>query len=143
MKDQHGKVAIFEEMTSNPATMEAAKIIDFFGCLDGKAPLDDPEDMPEGEGGSAEAPNHSHKANAPADRGTTRAPGVTTTPGEGERYVITQSDATQAYCQADLGGSTTWIRLPENRRPKKWAGMKDPVCKLVKALYGHPNSGCY
>ena len=47
VKGQHGKVAIFEEMTSNPATMEAAKIIDFFGCLDGKAPLDDPEDMPE------------------------------------------------------------------------------------------------
>ena len=55
-KDQHGKVAIFEEMTSNPATMEAAKIIDFFGCLDGKAPLDDPEDMTEGEGGPTGAP---------------------------------------------------------------------------------------
>ena len=45
VKDQHGKVAIFEEMTSNPATMEAAKIIDFFGCLDGKLPVD--EDEPE------------------------------------------------------------------------------------------------
>ena len=51
VKDQHGKVAIFEEMTSNPATMEAAKIIYFFGCLGGKGSVDDPEDLPQNERG--------------------------------------------------------------------------------------------
>ena len=80
---------------------------------------------------------------APNERGDPVAPDVTDTSGKGERYVIEQSDATQAYCQAELGGSTTWIRLPEHRRPESWASMRDPVCKLVKALYGHPNSGCY
>jgi len=63
--------------------------------------------------------------------------------GVTEPFVLMQSDATQAYCQADLGGKATWIRLPPERWPEGWKGMKDPVCKLVKALYGHPNSGSY
>ena len=60
-----------------------------------------------------------------------------------EKYVIMQSDATQAYCQAELGGSPTWIRLLQHRRPDNWGNFRDPVCRLVKALYGHPNSGCF
>ena len=66
-----------------------------------------------------------------------------TNQGEGDIYVIMQSDATQAYCQADLGGNPTWIRLPQNRWPESWRGYWGPVCRPVKALYGHPNSGCY
>ena len=59
-------------------------------------------------------------------------------------FIIEQGDAAQAYCQAKLGGHTTWIRLPESRQPPHWEGTyKDLVCKLVLALYGHPNSGCY
>ena len=33
VRDQSGKVAVFEEMTYNPATMEAGKFTDLFGCL--------------------------------------------------------------------------------------------------------------
>ena len=31
VRDQHGRIAVFEEMTSSPATMEASKMIDFLG----------------------------------------------------------------------------------------------------------------
>ena len=59
-----------------------------------------------------------------------------------------QADATQAYTQAELGGRIkTWIKIQENQWPPEWKEMKrngqikDPVCPLVKALYGHPDSG--
>jgi len=54
-----------------------------------------------------------------------------------------QGDAEQAYTQSKLGGTETWIRLPRDQLPKKWQHMKDPVCPLVLALYGHPDSGGY
>ena len=55
-------------------------------------------------------------------------------------YVIQQADAKQAYTQALLQGVATWVRLPRNRWPKAWKGMKDPVVLLKLALYGHPDS---
>ena len=106
VRDQQGRIAVFEEMSSSPAALEAGKLCDFYGCL-------------------------------LAGGGAGDISGVT------EPFVLMQSDATQAYCQADLGGKATWIRLPPERWPEGWKGMKDPVCKLVKALYGHPNSGSY
>ena len=56
---------------------------------------------------------------------------------------ISQSDAEQAYTQAKLGGTPTWVRLPKSAWPKAWHSMnlKDPVCPLVLALYGHPDAG--
>ena len=57
--------------------------------------------------------------------------------------VVQQSDAAQAYTQSKLGGTETWIRLPRDQLPKKWQHMKDPVCPLLLALYGHPDSGGY
>eukprot|EP00969_Alexandrium_andersonii_P115919 5125988-Alexandrium_andersonii.AAC.1 len=56
-----------------------------------------------------------------------------------------QADATQAYTQAKLGGTSTWVRLPRHQRPQAWidAGMIDPVVPLKLALYGHPDSGGY
>ena len=33
VKDQHGHYALFEDMSSSPATLEAGKLADFFGCL--------------------------------------------------------------------------------------------------------------
>jgi hypothetical protein len=54
-----------------------------------------------------------------------------------------QSDAEQAYIQSKLGGDPTWVRLPRDRWPASWGGMRDPVCPLILALYGHPDSGGY
>ena len=57
--------------------------------------------------------------------------------------VIEQADAEQAYIQARIRGTPTWVRLPRHRWPKRWHSMKlvDPVCLLKLALYGHPQSG--
>ena len=58
---------------------------------------------------------------------------------------VQQADANQAYTQAPFVGETdTYVRLPNHRWPKWWREMypdlKDPVCRLHKALYGHPDS---
>ena len=57
---------------------------------------------------------------------------------------LLQSDCIRAYVQADMRGPPTYIRMPKARWPKSWAGkFKDPVCRLQKALYGHPYAGNY
>ena len=35
------------------------------------------------------------------------------------------------------------MRIPQERWPKDWEGYEDPVCPLVLALHGHPNSGSF
>ena len=52
-----------------------------------------------------------------------------------------QADAVRAYVQAKLTGVPTWVRIPREMWPKSWANMRDPVCPLVLALYGHPDAG--
>eukprot|EP00969_Alexandrium_andersonii_P331486 14650989-Alexandrium_andersonii.AAC.1 len=52
-----------------------------------------------------------------------------------------QPDATQAYAQAYLSGIRTHVRLPRHGWPESCRGVIDPVSPLVKALYGHPDSG--
>ena len=89
--DENSDHALFAEMSSSPASMEAGKILDVFGSQPG--------------------------------------------------YTIQQADAKQAYTQALFTGVATWVRLPRNRWPKAWKGMKDPVVPLKLALYGHPDSG--
>ena len=89
--DENADHALFAEMSSSPASMEAGKILGVFGSQPG--------------------------------------------------YVIQQADAKQAYTQALFQGVATWVRLPRNRWPKEWKGMKDPVVPLKLALYGHPDSG--
>ena len=55
-----------------------------------------------------------------------------------------QAHARSAYTQAAMGGEPTWLRLPSEVWPKHWHGKyKDPVVKMLKALYGHPNAGGY
>jgi hypothetical protein len=91
VRDEDGNWAIFQELGSSPATMEAARCADAYGMCPG--------------------------------------------------HDVEQCDAEQAYTQATLKGTTTWIRLPRDQWPKEWAGMTDPVCPLILALYGHPDSG--
>ena len=86
VRDQDKNVALFQELSSCPATMQASKAADAFGCLPGHA--------------------------------------------------IEQADAKQAYIQALLGGTETWVRLPREAWPGKWVreGKDDPVCPLRLAL---------
>ena len=70
------------------------------------------------------------------------------------------ADAVGAYPQllmseaAELLGvdviPETWVSLPTNHRPSKhfhpelmelWKGIKDPVCPMLRNLYGHPLAG--
>ena len=96
------EVAIFQDMGSAPATMEAGKTIDAYGCF----------------------PGHSCE----------------------------QADAEQAYIQADLTGTETWVWLPDEaweQAPKdvrdafRAKGLRRPVVRLRKALYGHPDAGTF
>jgi hypothetical protein len=94
VRDEQWQAALFNELSSAPATMQAAKACDAYGLLPG--------------------------------------------------HIAQQCDAEQAYIQSKLAGPTpTWVRLPRERWPKAWYGMRDPVCPLVLALYGHPDAGGY
>eukprot|EP00973_Karenia_brevis_P070872 9851041-Karenia_brevis.AAC.1 len=54
----------------------------------------------------------------------------------------TQADAVRAYVQSLLKSKDeTWVTIPPMLGPKHWGQTYDrPVCRLVKALYGHPES---
>ena len=53
-----------------------------------------------------------------------------------------QSDCVKAYVQALMRGTPTYVRLPKAWWPSHWVGrFVDPVCKLLRALYGHPDAG--
>ena len=58
-------------------------------------------------------------------------------------HATEQADAVQAYTQAELKGTPTYVRLPYEVWPSHFHGIKDPVCPLYLALYGHVNSGAY
>jgi hypothetical protein len=94
VRDEQWQTALFNDMNSAPASMQAAKACDAFGLLPG--------------------------------------------------HVTEQCDAEAAYIQSKLAGDTpTWVRLPRDQWPKAWSGLRDPVCPLVLALYGHPDAGGY
>ena len=93
VRDENWAGAMFQELGSSPATMQASKAADSFGLFEG--------------------------------------------------HTVTQADAEQAYIQSKLGGEATWVRIPPNRAPDSWKRLKDPVCPLVLALYGHPDAGSY
>ena len=59
-----------------------------------------------------------------------------------------QSDAPKAYTQCPMleglpgfDQLETWVSLERDQWPASWAGMHDPVCPLLRALYGHPLAG--
>ena len=66
---------------------------------------------------------------------------ITDVLGSQPGYSKQQADARQAYTQALFTGIETWVRLPRNRWPRGWDGMKDPVCPLRLALCGYPDLG--
>ncbi len=53
----------------------------------------------------------------------------------------------QAYVQAKLGGTETWVEIPEEGWPEDWITngppCERPCCRLIQALYGHPDSGTF
>ena len=57
------------------------------------------------------------------------------------------ADAVQAYVQAEMKGTSTWVCLPPEYRPAWWAKkyphLRRPVCRLDRALYGHPDAGTF
>ena len=56
---------------------------------------------------------------------------------------VQMADAIQAYIQAVLTGVPCWVELPKEAwHPSVDIGKyRRPVCRLVKALYGHPDAG--
>ena len=79
VRDEAGNWAIFPDLGSCPATMEAARAGDAYGCLPGHA--------------------------------------------------AEQCDAEQAYTQAMLCGTDTWVRIPKDQWPASWVGKyDDTVC---------------
>ena len=91
--DQNYEAAIFQDLGSTPATLEASRVADAFGAQ--------------------------------------------------ENWATEIADAEQAYVQADMKGTPTWVCLPPNQRRGKAAKMTQPVYSLKKALYGHPDAGTY
>ena len=54
----------------------------------------------------------------------------------------TTADAVRAYCQSDLNAKhPTYVEFPRHLCPREWLHMRRPVCRLIKALYGHPEAG--
>ena len=82
MVDQNYDAAIFQDQGSAPATLEAARICDFYGC----------------------SPGHD----------------------------VDIADAEQAYVQADMRGTDTYVCLPDDERPSWWkkeyGHVRRPVC---------------
>ena len=61
-------------------------------------------------------------------------------------HKITQADAIRAYVQSKLKSlHETWVAVPKELWPDKWfqEGKRKPMCRLNKALYGHPESGAH
>ena len=54
---------------------------------------------------------------------------------------VLQSDCRRAYVRVAFTGPPTYIELPREWWPKAWQGMRRPVCRLKKALYGKPKAG--
>jgi len=63
-------------------------------------------------------------------------------------HKITQADAIRAYVQSYLKTKCeTWVSIPRELWPDEWYDengvplYERPMCRLIKALYGHPESG--
>ena len=86
-------------------------------------------------------------SNSPASMAAARVAIGTCASYGGVPYV---RDATQAYLQSYIdrpGCASTWVELPRAWWPESWFDEQGnplyqrPLCKLIRALYGHPESG--
>ena len=58
-------------------------------------------------------------------------------------HQTTQADAVRAYVQAELRSlNEAWVLIPKELRRPEWKFQR-PYCRLLKALYGHPESGAH
>ena len=94
-RDEHGALAVYQELAANPTTINTANSNIAYGCLPGNK--------------------------------------------------TTQADAIRAYIQATLNNvCATWVAIPFDLWPASWKGrFRKPMCKLIRALYGHPESGAH
>ena len=96
---QNWEAAMFQDLGSNPSSMQSGKAADCYGCLNERC--------------------------------------------------TQQADAEQAYVQAELKGTETWVALPSEAWPKSWYNVDGSpkyerlVVKLLRALYGHPDAGAF
>ena len=59
-------------------------------------------------------------------------------------HKVMVADAVRAYVQSDLRARhPTYIEFPRHVIPKRWRYLRRPVCRLLKALYGHPEAGAH
>ena len=61
-------------------------------------------------------------------------------------HKTTVADAVRAYVQSLLKSKhRTYVKIPRHLWPASWhkKGFKNPVCLLVRALYGHPEAGAH
>ena len=86
--NQSREAALFQDLGSSPATLDASRAADAYGCV----------------------PGHDTEI----------------------------ADAEQAYIQADLKGTPSWVCLPPEARTEI-----AKVVQLRKALYGHPDSATF
>ena len=91
--NQNYEAAMFQDLGSSLATLDASRAADAFGAVPGHA--------------------------------------------------IEVADAEQAYVQAEMKGTPTYVCLPPDQRFGKAANMHRPVFRLKRALYGHPDAGTY
>ena len=62
---------------------------------------------------------------------------------KGDKHTVETRDVEQAYLQAEMDGPPVYIMLPEELWTEEMKGMKCPVFRLRKALYGHKHSGVF
>ena len=61
-------------------------------------------------------------------------------------HTVSTADAIRAYVQSTLKSKhETWVTIPKELWPDHWhrEGWRRPMCRLNKALYGHPESGAH
>ncbi len=58
-------------------------------------------------------------------------------------HTVEIADVEQAYVQAELKGTPTWVSLPPDQAPERYRHMREPDFPLRRAFYGHPDSGTF
>ncbi len=63
--------------------------------------------------------------------------------GHRPEHATEQADAEAAYVQCELKGTPTFVILPPELQTVSERKMINPVRRLHKSLYGHPDSGSF